>query len=71
MTSLAAAHHAAMRGHAMSGAKIISGEQQAEADRRHEQEQERLNRQHQAATTDATLGNQVKIAKMKPKGPAR
>jgi hypothetical protein len=71
MTDLAAAHHAAMTGHAIGGAKVISVEQQAEADRRHEQEQERLNRQHQAATTDATLGNQVKIAKMKPKGPAK
>jgi hypothetical protein len=71
MTDLAAAHHAAMTGHALTGVKTISAEQQAEADRRHEQEQGRLDRQHAAQTTGATLDNQVKIAKMKPKGPAR
>jgi hypothetical protein len=71
MTQLAAAHHAAMTGHALTGVKTISADQQADADRLHEEEQARLDRQHAAQTTDATLGNQVKIAKMKPKGPAR
>ena len=71
MTQMAADHHAKMTGHALTGVKTISDEQQSDADRMHDEEQARLDRQHQAATTDATLQNAQTIAKMKPKGPAK
>jgi hypothetical protein len=69
---MAAQHHAAMTGHSMTGAKTVMGALAGDADRQQEADQADLDRQHQAATTDATLGNQVKIAKMRPKpGPRR
>jgi hypothetical protein len=77
MTSLASQHHAAMTGHGMKGAQIIAGALSQGADQGHEAEQNDLDRQqeaqqsdldreHQAAVTAATLGNQQKIAKMRP-----
>ena len=49
MTSLAAQHHAAMTGHAMTGGKILSGAVLDEAGRQHDAEQARLDRQHAGA----------------------
>ena len=66
MTSLASQHHAAMTGHGMKGAQIVAGALSQGADQEHEAEQAELDRQHQAATTAATLGQQEKIAKMRP-----
>jgi hypothetical protein len=82
MTDMAARHHQAMTGHAVKGAGILSenvmnAEQrqheasQGELDRSHEATQSGLDRRHQAETTAATLSQQEKIAKMKPKGPAK
>ena len=64
---LAAAHHAAMTGHAMTGVGMLADRAGQEADQQHEATQNDLDRQHQAMTTDATLRNQQTIAKMKPK----
>ena len=66
MTQLASQHHAAMTGHGMKGAQIVAGALSQGADQDHEAEQNELDRQHQATTTAATLGNQQKIAKMRP-----
>ena len=66
MTQLASQHHAAMTGHGMKGAQIIAGALSQDADHDHEAEQAALDRQHQETVTAATLGNQQKIAKMRP-----
>jgi hypothetical protein len=66
MTQLAANHHAQMTGHGMKGAQIVAGALAQGADQDHEAEQNDLDRQHQAATTAATLGNAQKIARMRP-----
>ena len=66
MTDLASRHHAAMTGHGMKGAQIVAGALSQGADQDHEAEQADLDRQHDEATTAATLGNQQKIAKMRP-----
>ena len=66
MTSLASQHHAAMTGHGMKGAQIVAGALSADADHEHDAEQADLDRQHQETVTAATLGNQQKIAKMRP-----
>ena len=71
MTQLAAQHHQAMTGHAVKGAGILSDTLMNEADRQHEASQGELDRQHQERTTAATLTQQEKLAKMKPKGPAK
>jgi hypothetical protein len=72
MTQLAAAHHAAMTGHAMTGVGMLADRSAQESDQVHEAGQNDLDRQHQAMTTDATLRNQQTIAKMRPKpGPRR
>ena len=71
MTQMAADHHAQMTGHAVKGAGILAGALDGSADREHEAQQSDLDRQHQTETTEATLGNQRTLAKMKPKGPAR
>ena len=67
MTSLASQHHAAMTGHGMKGAQIIAGALSQGADHEHEAEQADLDRQHEETVTAATLGNQQKIAKMRPR----
>ena len=69
MTGLAAAHHAAMTGHAMKGVQVVAGALTGDADRDHDAEQASLDRQHQETVTAATLGNQQKIAKMRPRAP--
>ena len=71
MTQLAAAHHAAMTGHAVKGVGVLAGALAGDADRAHEAQQSDLDRQHAAATTAATLGNQQTIAKMRPKPGAK
>ena len=71
MTKLASAHHLAMQGHAMTGVGMLADAAAGDADRQHESTESALDRQHQAATTSATLDNAQKIAKMKPKGPAK
>ena len=72
MTQLAAAHHQAMTGHAMAGVGMLADRAGQEADQQHESTREAtLDRQHQAATTDATLRNQQTLAKMKPKPGAK
>ena len=70
MTDMAARHHQAMTGHAVSTGKILSSAVLDEAGRQHDAEQARLDRQHQATTTAATLAQQEKIAKMRPNGAA-
>lgn len=78
MTKLAAAHHQAMTGHAMTGMGMLSDHLsqasdqeheagQADLERAHQTEQSSLDRNLDATKTGATLDNQVKIAKMKPK----
>ena len=82
LTLGAAQHHQAMTGHAVQGAKIVAGALTADADnaqesqensldRGHEARQNAFDRSHDALTTAATLSQQEKIAKMKPKPGAR
>jgi hypothetical protein len=67
MTAMAAQHHAAMSGVGATHLKTIAGALSQDASQEHEAEQANLDRQHQTATTEATLGAQQKIAKMRPK----
>jgi hypothetical protein len=78
MTQMAAQHHAQMSGVQAKNTATIAGALSSDADRLHEQHQatmDRLHQTHQAAldrdsaerTTAATLTNQQKLAKMKPK----
>jgi hypothetical protein len=50
-----------------TGAKLVAGALDSQADRAHQAQQSSLDREHQALTTAATLNTQSKIAKAKPK----
>jgi hypothetical protein len=67
LTLGAAQHHQAMTGHAVKGAQIVAGALTADADHAHESQENALDRDHDALTTAATLSQQEKIAKMKPR----
>jgi hypothetical protein len=82
MTDMAARHHQAMSGISAdsqnTNKKILSDAVLDAAGHQHDAEQARLDREHQATTTAATLGTQQQIAKTKaktakpkPKRPAR
>jgi hypothetical protein len=67
MTGIAAQHHAAMTGHAMKGGQIVVGALGGVADREHESNENALDRDHESLTTAATLSQQEKLARMKPR----
>jgi hypothetical protein len=67
MTQMAANHHAQMTGHAVKGAGMVVGALGEERNREHESSENALDRGHDALTTAATLSQQEKIAKMKPR----
>jgi hypothetical protein len=66
MTQMAAQHHAAMTGHGARNLQTVVGALAGDADRDQEAEQNALDRQHQQATTAATLANQQNLARMRP-----
>jgi hypothetical protein len=79
MTDMASRHHQAMSGIAAdaqnTNKKILSDAVLDAAGHQHDSEQARLDREHQATTTAATLGTQQQIAKTKatakPKRPKK
>jgi hypothetical protein len=67
MTQMAAQHHQAMTGHAVQHAKTVVGALAGVDDNEHESRENALDRDHDELTTAATLANQQRVVKMKPR----
>jgi len=67
MTQMAAQHHQAMTGHAVQHAKTVVGALAGVDDNEHESRENALDRDHDELTTAATLANQQRVVKMRPR----